>query len=69
MKVHELIKSAREKAGISRYRLSKEIDTSPTNYNNIEDGKHSPSLRMLSSICGVLKVDIVVSKDGSYKTL
>lgn len=58
MNLNELIKKERERQGISAWRLSKRIDTSPTNYGKIESGKHNPSMVIIQRIATELNADI-----------
>lgn len=44
------LKYLRDKLGITKYRLAKEIDTAPINISNYEDGKTEPSLQTLYKI-------------------
>lgn len=65
MDLNEQIKKEREKQGITKYKLSRLIGTSPTNYGHLEAGVHSPSLDMVKRICNALNVSITFHPDNS----
>lgn len=65
--LHDLIKEEREAQGLSKYRLSKMLDTNPSHYGTMENGKYSPSLDMMKRICAALNVSITIQPDGNTK--
>ena len=69
MELHNIIRKEREKQGISRYKLSKAIDTGPTNLKKIEDGTHSPSFGMICKICTELGMSIMIAPNKKVKAL
>jgi transcriptional regulator with XRE-family HTH domain len=64
MELHDQIKKEREKQGISKYKLSRIINTNESYYGTLEKGKHSPSLDMMKRICIALDITITISPDG-----
>ncbi len=57
MKVHDRIRTARERAGISLREFARRVDVSPTHLLRLESGEQTPSEEHLGAICAVLDLD------------
>ncbi len=54
----KIIKTKREKLGLSQYKLAKLVDITQPFMNEIEKGKKSPSIEVFFRICEALDIKI-----------
>ena len=57
-KIGEILRSAREKAGLTQLELSSKVGVSRAYYADIERGRYTPSLKVLSKLAKVLSIDL-----------
>ena len=57
-KIGDVIKSAREKAGLTQLELSSMVGVSRAYYADIERGRYNPSLKVLTRLADILGIDL-----------
>ena len=57
-KIGDVIKSAREKAGLTQLELSSMVGVSSAYYADIERGRYNPSLKVLTRLADILGIDL-----------
>lgn len=56
-KIGDVLKSAREKAGLTQLELSGMVGVSRAYYADVERGRYTPSLKVLSRLADILGID------------
>lgn len=66
-KIGDVLKSAREKAGLTQMELSNKVGVSRAYYADVERGRYTPSLKVLSRLADILGIDLnfLKSDDGN----
>lgn len=54
----EIIRSKREKAGLSQFKLAKMVGITQSFMNEIENGKKNPSIEVFFRICQALEIRV-----------
>lgn len=67
-KIGDVFKSAREKAGLTQLELSRMIGVSRAYYADVERGRYTPSLKVLSRLADILKIDLNFLKQNDGNT-
>lgn len=57
-KIGDVLKSAREKAGLTQLELSSMVGVSRAYYADIERGRYNPSLKVLTKLADILGIDL-----------
>jgi len=57
-KIGDVLKSAREKAGLTQMELSNKVGVSRAYYADVERGRYTPSLKVLSRLADILGIDL-----------
>ena len=66
-KIGEVLKSAREKAGLTQLELSGMVGVSRAYYADVERGRYTPSLKVLSRLADILGIDLNFLKQNDGK--
>lgn len=67
-KIGDVLKSAREKAGLTQLELSGMIGISRAYYADVERGRYTPSLKVLSRLADILGIDLNFLKQNDGNT-
>lgn len=67
-KIGDVLKSARKKAGLTQLELSRMIGVSRAYYADVERGRYAPSLKVLSRLADILKIDLNFLKQNDGNT-
>lgn len=67
-KIGDVLKSAREKAGLTQLELSGMIGVSRAYYADVERGRYTPSLKVLSRLAYILGIDLNFLKQNDGNT-
>ena len=67
-KVGEVLRNAREKAGLTQLELSNKVGVTRAYYADVERGRYTPSLKVLSKLAKVLCIDLNFSKQNDGNT-
>lgn len=57
-KIGDVLKSVREKAGLTQLELSSMVGVSRAYYADIERGRYNPSLKVLTRLADILGIDL-----------
>lgn len=57
-KIGDVLKFAREKAGLTQLELSSMVGVSRAYYADIERGRYNPSLKVLTRLADILGIDL-----------
>lgn len=67
-KIGDMLKSAREKAGLTQLELSGMVGVSRAYYADVERGRYTPSLKVLSRLADILGIDLNFLKQNDGNT-
>ena len=67
-KIGDVLKAAREKAGLTQLELSGMVGVSRAYYADVERGRYTPSLKVLSRLADVLGIDLNFLKQNDGNT-
>lgn len=67
-KIGDVLKSAREKAGLTQLELSGLVGVSRAYYADVERGRYTPSLKVLSRLADILGIDLNFLKQNDGNT-
>lgn len=67
-KIGDVIKSARKKAGLTQLELSGMVGVSRAYYADVERGRYTPSLKILSRLADILGIDLNFLKQNDGNT-
>lgn len=67
-KIGNVLKSAREKAGLTQLELSGMVGVSRAYYADVERGRYTPSLKVLSRLADILGIDLNFLKQNDGNT-
>lgn len=67
-KIGEALREAREKAGLTQMELSSKVGVTRAYYADVERGRYTPSLRVLSKLAEVLDIDLNFLKQNDGNT-
>lgn len=67
-KIGDVLKSAREKAGLTQLELSGMVGVSRAYYADVERGRYTPSLKVLSKLADILEIDLNFLKQNDGNT-
>lgn len=67
-KIGDVLKSAREKAGLTQLELSGMVGISRAYYADVERGRYTPSLKVLSRLADILRIDLNFLKQNDGNT-
>lgn len=67
-KIGEVLRSAREKAGLTQLELSSKVGVTRAYYADVERGRYTPSLKVLSKLAKVLCIDLNFLKQNDGNT-
>lgn len=57
-KIKTVLKAAREKAGLTQIELAEKAGVTRAYYADVERGRYTPSLRVLSKLSEILNIDL-----------
>lgn len=57
-KIGEVLRNAREKAGLTQLELANKVGITRAYYADVERGRYTPSLKVLSKLAKVLGIDL-----------
>lgn len=68
--IETVIKKARKKAGMTQYQVADAVGVSRAYYADVERGRYTPSLKLLSRLAVLLDIDLNFLKqnDGNTST-
>jgi immF control region protein len=66
--IKTVIKKAREKAGMTQYELAAAVGVSRGYYADVEKGRYTPSLKLLSRLAELLNIDLNFLKKNDGNT-
>lgn len=69
-RIEAVIKEAREKAKMTQYQIADAVGVSRAYYADVERGRYTPSLKLLSRLAVLLDIDLNFLKqnDGNTST-
>ncbi|WP_278970297.1 helix-turn-helix domain-containing protein [Megasphaera elsdenii] len=67
-KIGDVLKSAREKAGLTQLELSGMVGVSRAYYADVDRGRYTPSLKVLSRLADILGIDLNFLKQNDGNT-
>ncbi len=67
-KIGEALREAREKAGLTQMELSSKVGVTRAYYADVERGRYTPSLKVLSKLAEVLDIDLNFLKQNDGNT-
>lgn len=67
-KIGEVLRDAREKAGLTQLELSSKVGVTRSYYADVERGRYTPSLKVLSKLAEVLCIDLNFLKQNDGNT-
>lgn len=67
-KIGEVLRDAREKAGLTQLELSSKVGVTRAYYADVERGRYTPSLKVLSKLAEVLCIDLNFLKQNDGNT-
>lgn len=67
-KIGEVLREAREKAGLTQMELSSKVGVTRAYYADVERGRYTPSLKVLSKLAEVLGIDLNFLKRNDGNT-
>lgn len=67
-KIGDVLKSAREKSGLTQLELSGMVGVSRAYYADVERGRYTPSLKVLSRLADILGIDLNFLKQNDGNT-
>lgn len=67
-KIGHVLKAAREKAGLTQLELSGMVGVSRAYYADVERGRYTPSLKVLSKLADILGIDLNFLKRNDGNT-
>ena len=67
-KIGDVLKSAREKAGLTQLELSGMVGVSRAYYADVERGRYTQSLKVLSRLADILGIDLNFLKQNDGNT-
>lgn len=67
-KIGDVLKSAREKARLTQLELSGMVGVSRAYYADVERGRYTPSLKVLSRLADILGIDLNFLKQNDGNT-
>lgn len=67
-KIGDVLKSARENAGLTQLELSGMVGVSRAYYADVERGRYTPSLKVLSRLADILGIDLNFLKQNDGNT-
>lgn len=66
--VERVIRKAREKAGMTQYQVADSVGVSRAYFADVERGRYTPSLKLLSRIGKLLDIDLNFLKENDGNT-
>ena len=67
-RIEAVIKEAREKAKMTQYQIADAVGVSRTYYADVERGRYTPSLKLLSRLAVLLDIDLNFLKQNDGNT-
>lgn len=67
-KIGTVLKTAREKAGLTQAELAERAGVTRAYYADVERGRYTPSLRVLSKLSEILNIDLNFLKENDGNT-
>lgn len=67
-KIGEALREARKKAGLTQMELSSIVDVTRAYYADVERGRYTPSLKVLSKLAEALDIDLNFLKQNDGNT-
>ena len=67
-KIGTVLKAAREKAGLTQIELAEKAGVTRAYYADVERGRYTPSLRVLSKLSEILNIDLNFLKENDGNT-
>lgn len=67
-KIGEALREARKKAGLTQMELSSKVDVTRAYYADVERGRYTPSLKVLSKLAEALDIDLNFLKQNDGNT-
>ena len=66
--IESVIKKSREKAGMTQYQIADAAGVSRAYYADVERGRYTPSLKLLSRLGQILDIDLNFLKENDGNT-
>ncbi len=66
--IEAVIKEAREKAKMTQYQIADAVGVSRAYYADVERGRYTPSLKLLSRLAVLLDIDLNFLKENDGNT-
>lgn len=66
--IEYVLKSAREKSGKTQQQIADEANVSRAYYADVERGRYTPSLKLLSRLGSILNIDLNFLKENDGNT-
>lgn len=66
--VERVIRKAREKAGMTQYQVADSVGVSRAYFADVERGRYTPSLKLLSRLGKLLDIDLNFLKENDGNT-
>ena len=67
-KVGEVLRNARKKAGLTQLELANKVGVTRAYYADVERGRYTPSLKVLSKLAEALCIDLNFLKENDGNT-
>lgn len=67
-KIESVIRKAREKAGMTQYQVADSVGVSRAYFADVERGRYTPSLKLLSRLASLLEIDLNFLKENDGNT-
>lgn len=66
--IERVIRKAREKAGMTQYQVADSVGVSRAYFADVERGRYTPSLKLLSRLGKLLDIDLNFLKENDGNT-
>lgn len=67
-RIESVIREAREKAKMTQYQIADAVGVSRAYYADVERGRYTPSLKLLSRLAVLLNIDLNFLKENDGNT-
>lgn len=67
-KIGTVLKASREKAGLTQIKLAEKAGVTRAYYADVERGRYTPSIRVLSKLSEILNIDLNFLKENDGNT-
>nr|DAV75734.1 MAG TPA: Helix-turn-helix XRE-family like protein [Caudoviricetes sp.] len=67
-RIEAVIKEARDRSGMTQYQIADAVGVSRAYYADVERGRYTPSLKLLSRLAVLLNIDLNFLKENDGNT-